>query len=267
MAFKKSTSVTGFPFALVSAADGSAITTGTPTGYYLLDGGSQGSIAGTPVHEGNGQWSVNLTGAEMNGDIVGLLFTHTSAVPVHFTIKTVTTLVNELNDLAAADLAAAFAAIPAAVWVTSGRELSTPASYKADVSALATAASIAALPAAVLAAVAASFTAIPAAVAAVLASAHGAGSWLTGSGSGASLGTGADLCTMTVKTVGEVPFPDADVWITSDALGATVVAGTRQTDSNGTVQFLLDDGATYYLWAQKDGMKSVMGQYFIATAD
>ena len=143
-----------------------------------------------------------------------------------------------------------FAAIPAAV----DAQLSLDSDF-------------AAIPAAVLAALAASFAAIPAAVAAVLAAAHGAGSWLTGSGSGASLGTGADLCTMTVKTVDDVPFPDADVWITSDALGATVVAGTRQTDSNGTVQFLLDDGATYYLWAQKDGMKSVMGQYFIATAD
>ena len=102
--FKKNTAVTGFPFALVSATDGSAITTGTVTGYYTLDGGTQGTIAGTATHEGNGQWSVNLTAAEMNGDVVGLLFTHASAIPVHFTIKTDTKIVSDLNDIAATSI-------------------------------------------------------------------------------------------------------------------------------------------------------------------
>ena len=102
--FKKNTAVTGFAFALVSATDGSAITSGTVTGYYTLDGGTQGTIAGTAVHEGNGQWSINLLAAEMNGDIVGLLFTHASAVNAHFTIKTDTKLVSELQDLTAAQV-------------------------------------------------------------------------------------------------------------------------------------------------------------------
>jgi len=93
--FKKNTAVTGFAFTLVNKADGSPITSGTVTGYYLLDGGTQGTIAGTPVHEGNGQWSVNLTAGEMNGDVVGLLFTHANAVAVHFTIRTTTQLVSE----------------------------------------------------------------------------------------------------------------------------------------------------------------------------
>ena len=103
--FKKNTAVTGFSFGLVSATDGSAITSGTVTGYYTLDGGAQGTVAGTPVHEGNGQWSVNLTAAEMNGDIVGLLFTHTSAINASFTIKTDTKTVSELNDITTAHLA------------------------------------------------------------------------------------------------------------------------------------------------------------------
>jgi hypothetical protein len=102
MPFKKNTAVTGFPFALISASDGSAITSGTVNGYYLLDGGTQGSITGTPTHEGNGQWSVDLLAAEMNGDLVGLLFTHSSAIPAHFTIKTETKLVSELQDPTAA---------------------------------------------------------------------------------------------------------------------------------------------------------------------
>jgi len=102
--FKKNTAVTGFVFGLVSATDGSAITSDTVTGYYLLDGGTQGTVTGSPVHEGNGQWSVNLLAAEMNGDVVGLIFTHTSAINASFTIKTTTKLVSELNDVAATDI-------------------------------------------------------------------------------------------------------------------------------------------------------------------
>lgn len=96
MAYKKNTAVVGFPFGLVSASDGSAITTGTVSGFYLLDGGSQSAIAGTPTHEGNGQWSVPLTAAEMNGDVVGLLFTHASAIPVSHTLTTTESLVADI---------------------------------------------------------------------------------------------------------------------------------------------------------------------------
>lgn len=88
MALKKNTAVTGFTFAMVTPA-GVDVTTGTPVGYYTLDGGTQTAIGDvTPVHEGNGQWTVDLTAAEMNGDIVGLVFTHASAVTATFTIIT-----------------------------------------------------------------------------------------------------------------------------------------------------------------------------------
>lgn len=89
MAFIKNQAVTGFTFGLVSKTDGSDITTGTPVGRITIDGGTQAAIADTSfVHEGSGQWSVDLTAAEMNGDIISLVFTHTSAVSAHFTIKT-----------------------------------------------------------------------------------------------------------------------------------------------------------------------------------
>ena len=91
--FKKNTAVTGFVVGLTSSTDGSDITTGTPVGRYTLDGGTQAAIADvTPVHEGNGQWSFDLTAGEMNGDIVGLVFTHASAITQHFTIKTASKL-------------------------------------------------------------------------------------------------------------------------------------------------------------------------------
>ena len=88
MGFIKNSAVTGFTFVMVKSADGSAVTTGTVSGFITKDGGSQASLSNTPTHIGNGQWKVNLTAAEMNANCIGLLFTHTDAVPVHFTIKT-----------------------------------------------------------------------------------------------------------------------------------------------------------------------------------
>jgi len=88
MGFKKNTAVTGFTFVMINASDGSAITSGTVTGYRTIDGGSQTELTNSITHIANGQWKVNLTAAEMNGETIGLLFTHDDAVPVHFTIKT-----------------------------------------------------------------------------------------------------------------------------------------------------------------------------------
>lgn len=102
--FKKNTAVTGFPFALVDSSDGSAITTGTVTVYITKDGGTQATSTNSATHEGNGQWSIDLTASEMNGDVVGVLATHASAVNVHFTIKTDTKITSELNDLSAANV-------------------------------------------------------------------------------------------------------------------------------------------------------------------
>ena len=82
-----------------------------------------------------------------------------------------------------------------------------------------------------------------------------------------SVGSGADTVTITIRDLSSNPIPDSDVWITSDAAGNVVVAGTRQTDSNGRVVFLLDAGATYYLWSQKDGYNSNRGVQFVAVAD
>jgi hypothetical protein len=79
-------------------------------------------------------------------------------------------------------------------------------------------------------------------------------------------GPGADTVTMTITADGDA-VPDADVWITSDAAGDTTVAGVSQTNSDGEVAFLLDDGNTYYLWMQRDGFNSIQGQLFTAVKD
>lgn len=102
--FKKNTAVTGFMFGLVSKTDGSEVTTGATTGHYSLDGGPQGILTNTPAHLGKGQWAVNLTAAEMNGDIVGLAFGNAAAISTYFTIKTDTKIVSELNDISTTEV-------------------------------------------------------------------------------------------------------------------------------------------------------------------
>ena len=71
---------------------------------------------------------------------------------------------------------------------------------------------------------------------------------------------------MTITESGNA-VADADVWITSDSAGNTVIGGTLQTDSDGKAVFLLDAGTTYYLWMQKDGTNSILGESFTAVAD
>lgn len=79
-------------------------------------------------------------------------------------------------------------------------------------------------------------------------------------------GPGADFVTITI-TAGGNPVADADIWITTDEEGTNLIAGTVQTDSNGKFRFLLDHGAQYYLWMQKDGVESIQGRLFTAERD
>lgn len=66
-------------------------------------------------------------------------------------------------------------------------------------------------------------------------------------------GAGATEITLTITFDDDSPIADADVWITADLAGDTIVAGTKQTNSSGEVIFYLDTGVTYYRWVQKDG--------------
>ena len=80
-------------------------------------------------------------------------------------------------------------------------------------------------------------------------------------------GAGADAVTLTIKTDGGAVIADADVWISTDAAGANVVAGTLQSNDLGQVRFMLDAGLTYYCWRQKAGMNFDNPQSFVAVAD
>jgi len=84
----------------------------------------------------------------------------------------------------------------------------------------------------------------------------------TGSGgSGGVAGPGnVDVQLPVFQTSGGDPIPDMSVWLTSDIEGTDTVAGTKTTDDNGLVSFLLDEGDTYYIWARKAGYTEVRAQ-------
>lgn len=79
-------------------------------------------------------------------------------------------------------------------------------------------------------------------------------------------GPGDDQVTITIED-DSVPVENVNVWISSDADGNTVIAGTVVTDGAGEALFLLTAGATYYLWAHKAGKIDIRGQSFVAVAD
>ena len=88
MSYLRNTSIT-VHFVLIDAADGSAVTSGTPTPFVTKDGGTQAAATNAAVHEGNGQWSLALTASEMDATSVGVLITETGSVPVHYQLSTV----------------------------------------------------------------------------------------------------------------------------------------------------------------------------------
>jgi hypothetical protein len=65
---------------LVSATDGSNVTTGTTTVYVTEDGGTQTAGAGTVTHEGQGTWSYVPTAGETDATHVSFTFTNASAI-------------------------------------------------------------------------------------------------------------------------------------------------------------------------------------------
>jgi hypothetical protein len=89
------------------------------------------------------------------------------------------------------------------------------------------------------------------------------GEALNAASSGSAAGPGAISWDVLVQ-VGVTPQQAAAVWVSTDAGGSNVVAGTLITPSNGTVTFLLDAG-TYYAFVRKDGLNPVNGQSFVVS--
>lgn len=87
------------------------------------------------------------------------------------------------------------------------------------------------------------------------------------SGGGSNVGPGSTSCTLTLtNTTASAVVANASAWISTDAAGTNVIAGTLSTNSSGQVTFLLDDGVIYYAWFQKDGINSVLASLFTASS-
>lgn len=124
----KHIAVTGFTFGMIHKVTGEAITYGVVSGYVTINGGSQTLLTNSPVHEGNGQWSVDLTADEMNGEVIGLCFIHTNAIPCYCTIRTesggenmVTLTITDEDDLPITDVDVYAYNSTNTIFITSGK--------------------------------------------------------------------------------------------------------------------------------------------------
>lgn len=176
----------------------------------------------------------------------------------------------------------------AAVWSAGSRALSTPADYKADVSALALEATLTAMKGATFLTGTDSLEAIRN---------RGDAAWITGGGGSAAdiadavwdelqsghtgvgsfgkyldmevsgvggIGSGALSCTWTQKDEGGTAMDNVQVWISTDEAGNNVIAGTLLTNASGEVTFMLDAG-TYYVWREKAGYNFTNPQTWVVS--
>jgi len=90
MSFARGRAVSHFPVgSFISTTNGAAITTGTPAGKITVDGTSA-AVSGTLAYDSDaGKWMLDgLSATEMDGELIGLTFTLTGAVPIDFTLQT-----------------------------------------------------------------------------------------------------------------------------------------------------------------------------------
>ena len=87
--YRQGVALTGFTFVLINKSTGAAITSGGVTCKVIKDGASQVTSTNSAAHEGNGQWSITLTATEMDAEQVGLAITHSTALPLYKTFRTV----------------------------------------------------------------------------------------------------------------------------------------------------------------------------------
>lgn len=75
-------------FSLVNATTGAALTGATVTAKRSIDGAAQASATGTVTEDAGGQYHLDTTAADTNGNNIGFLFTATNAIPVSIMIVT-----------------------------------------------------------------------------------------------------------------------------------------------------------------------------------
>ncbi|OGS40470.1 MAG: hypothetical protein A3K77_00535 [Euryarchaeota archaeon RBG_13_31_8] len=65
-----------------------------------------------------------------------------------------------------------------------------------------------------------------------------------------SEGAGSAEGTLTINDGDGNAIDNVRVWLTSDSAGTTVVGGVKTTNASGQVTFMIDTGATYYVWRE-----------------
>lgn len=85
---KKNTAGQNLTFCLVNASTGAALTGATVTAKRSVDGAAQASATGSVTELGNGQYNFAASQADTNGDLIGYLFTASSAIPVNVQVRT-----------------------------------------------------------------------------------------------------------------------------------------------------------------------------------
>lgn len=76
----KNTSGQHLSFIAIATADGSPVTTGTPTVYLSKDGAAQATSTNTATHLGNGVWVLDLTQTETDADNLSAVMVLTNAI-------------------------------------------------------------------------------------------------------------------------------------------------------------------------------------------
>lgn len=84
--YPRGQAVSGYSFGLISKNTGDPITSGTVTVYVTKDSGAQAAATNAPVHNGNGEWLLDLTASERDAKTTSLTILHADAVPLHFNI-------------------------------------------------------------------------------------------------------------------------------------------------------------------------------------
>lgn len=140
----KNTTGQHISFVALATADGAAVTTGTPTVYLSKDAAAQATSSNTASHVGNGVWILDLTQSETNADHLSAIMVLTNAVN-----SFAQTFPYVLSDFKA-DVSNLDAAVSSrSTFDHSSNQVTTDSASRtasqADVSALATVASIAAL--------------------------------------------------------------------------------------------------------------------------
>ncbi len=88
--FKKNTAVNGFNIGcFIQTADGAEKTTGVPVCTRLLDGTPNFCVNTATYDSTFTAWKIDLAAADLNADLVGLVFKLSACQPISYTIRTV----------------------------------------------------------------------------------------------------------------------------------------------------------------------------------